>query len=115
MQIRFDLDTRELYVRLCGEIDHHCAASLRTGIDTEIYAHQPQTLILDFSDVSFMDSSGIGLIMGRSRLLEETGGTLEIHNPTQQIRKVMRLSGADRLALIRNTVNGKEPEHEYAQ
>ena len=67
-----------------------------------------------------MDSSGIGLIMGRSRLMEEYGGTLEIHNPSQQIRKVLRISGADRLAVIRSRVAAppqerKEPEHAYNQ
>jgi anti-anti-sigma regulatory factor len=78
-----------------------------------------------------MDSSGIGLIMGRSRLMEEYGGTLEIHNPSQQIRKVLRVSGADRLAVIRSHVNEphiaekpaeplkteekEKQEHEFAQ
>ena len=57
-----------------------------------------------------MDSSGIGLIMGRSRLLEEYGGILEIHNPPPHIRKVLRISGADRLAVIRNTSRKERPK-----
>ena len=100
---------------LSGELDHHHVKEIREQIDFAVREQLPQTLILDFLHVTFMDSSGIGLIIGRSRLLEETGGRLEIHNPSQQIRKVLRLSGADRLAVIRCTVCGKEPEHEYAQ
>ena len=120
MQIQYDTETACLLVGLDGEIDHHSSNAMRAEVDAAIYAHLPQTLIFDFSRVSFMDSSGIGLIMGRSRLMEEYGGTLEIHNPSQQIRKVLRISGADRLAVIRNHVhaaaaNGKEPEHEYAE
>ena len=108
-------EPRKLTAMLSGELDHHHAKEIREAIDFAVREQLPKTLILDFGHVTFMDSSGTGLIMGRSRLLEETGGTLEIHNPPQQIRKVLRLSGADRLAVIRDTVNGKEPEHEYAQ
>ena len=101
MQIRFDMDSAALYVRLCGEIDHHCAASLREGIDTAIYAHQPRTLVLDFSDVSFMDSSGIGLIMGRYRILHPLGGEIILQSPAPHICRVLRLAGMERLAVIR--------------
>ncbi|MBQ8921538.1 MAG: STAS domain-containing protein [Oscillospiraceae bacterium] len=108
-------EPKKLTAMLSGELDHHHAKEIREAIDFAVREQLPQTLVLDFRHVTFMDSSGIGLIMGRSRLLEETGGALEIHNPSQQISKVLRLSGADRLAVIRETVNGKEPEHEYAQ
>ena len=89
-------EPRKLTAMLSGELDHHHAKEIREAIDFAVREQLPKTLILDFGHVTFMDSSGIGLIMGRSRLLEETGGTLEIHNPPQQIRKVLRLSGADR-------------------
>ena len=108
-------EPKKLTALLSGELDHHHAKEIREAIDFAVREQLPQILVLDFRQVTFMDSSGIGLIIGRSRLLEETGGTLEIHNPSQQISKVLRLSGADRLAVIRETVNGKEPEHEYAQ
>jgi len=108
-------EPKKLTAMLSGELDHHHAKEIREAIDFAVREQLPQILVLDFRQVTFMDSSGIGLIIGRSRLLEETGGSLEIHNPSQQISKVLRLSGADRLAVIRETVNGKEPEHEYAQ
>ena len=118
MQIQYNTENACLTVRLDGEIDHHSSNALRAEVDAAIYAHLPQELVFDFRNVSFMDSSGIGLIMGRAKLTEEYGGTLEIHNPSQQIRKVLRISGADRLAVIRSRVTappqeGKEPEHAY--
>lgn len=126
-------EPQKLTVFLGGEIDHHHAKELRDAIDFAVREQYPPVVVLDFRSVTFMDSSGIGLIMGRSRLMEEYGGTLEIHNPSQQIRKVLRISGADRLAVIRSHVRpepvqqsaapsepqpeqkGAEPEHEYAQ
>ena len=54
-------------------------------------------MILDFGDVSFMDSSGIGLIMGRCRIMNEIGGVVKIKDASEQIRKIFRLSGIDRI------------------
>lgn len=118
-------EPQKLTVFLSGDLDHHHAKELREEIDFAVRDQLPPVVVLDFGGVAFMDSSGIGLIMGRSRVLEEYGGTLEIHNPPAHIRKVLRISGADKLAAIRycaaNTPPvpaeepGKEQEHEYAQ
>ncbi len=74
-------EPQKLTAFLSGELDHHHAKEIREAIDFAVREQYPPVLILDFKQVSFMDSSGIGLIMGRSRLLEEYGGVLEIHNP----------------------------------
>ena len=95
-------EENQLVAMLSGEIDHHRAREIRETIDFAVREQLPPIVILDVRNVTFMDSSGIGLIMGRAHLLEETGGTLEVHHPSAQIRKVMRLSGADRFAVIRN-------------
>ena len=118
-------DPRRLTVFLSGDLDHHNTKALREEIDFAVRDQLPPVVVLDFSGVTFMDSSGIGLIMGRSRVTEEYGGKLEIHNPPPHIRKVLRISGADKLAVIRNykaeapaqaaEEPGKEQEHEYAQ
>ena len=60
-----------------------------------------KTVILDFSDVTFMDSSGIGLVMGRYKLLNELGGKLEVTGLSNNSYKVMRLAGLDRIANIK--------------
>ncbi len=88
----------ELRIALSGEIDHHTAAQLRAGIDEEVNRWMPARLVLDFDGVTFMDSSGIGLVMGRYRLVKPYGGTVEIVNVPAPLRKVMRVAGLDRLA-----------------
>ena len=80
---------------------HHNAKELRAELDRFIVTAQPQELAIDFGGITFMDSSGIGLIMGRSKLLKECGGRLEVINPQPYIRRVMKLSGIDRLVKIR--------------
>ena len=83
--------------RITGEIDHHSARWLRTDIDTAINDSSPEKLLLDFSGVSFMDSSGVGLVMGRFKNMKERGGKVELVNMPEYIGKVMRLAGMDRL------------------
>ena len=85
---------------LCGEIDHHSAASIRAAIDNAAELNMPSLLVLDFTRVSFMDSSGIGLVMGRYRNLVRRGAKLHITGTSPQIYKVMRLSGIEKLSTI---------------
>ncbi len=92
---------------LIGEIDHHTAADVRKKIDDVINYKKPMHLILDFKNVTFMDSSGIGLVMGRYRLLQSLsiGTSLEIKNVTPQSKKIMELAGLGRVAVIREVQN----------
>lgn len=85
---------------LCGEIDHHSAAFIRAAIDNAAELNMPSLLVLDFTRVSFMDSSGIGLVMGRYRNLSRCGAKLHITGASPQIYKVMKLSGIEKLATI---------------
>lgn len=77
---------------LSGEIDHHAAQALRREIDAQVDAHLPEQLALDFSGVTFMDSSGVGLILGRGRYIASLGGSLTVQNPPAQIRKMLDLA-----------------------
>lgn len=81
-----------------GDIDHHNAKDIREQIDRSVESTKPNQLVLDFKEVSFMDSSGIGLVMGRYKLMQEIGGTVRISNTSAHIKKVMKLAGLDRLA-----------------
>ena len=85
---------------LSGEIDHHSAAAMRAEIDNAAELNLPALLVLDFTRVSFMDSSGIGLVMGRYRNLSRRGAKLHITGTSPQIYKVMKLSGIEKLATI---------------
>lgn len=100
MSVKIINEDNKVIALLSGEIDHHNAKSLRQDIDFSLRENQPEELIMDFSEVGFMDSSGIGLVMGRYKLMQEIGGNLVVRNPPPHIKKVMRLSGIDRLASI---------------
>lgn len=94
------IQIREETVQAClsWEIDHHSAAQMREKIDESVIQSGAKTLVLDFSLVTFMDSSGIGLVMGRFRLMQENGGELVLQNLPAPLRKVMKLAGLDKLA-----------------
>ena len=104
MSVKIEFQNETLNCRLCGEIDHHTTLPIRLDIDDRIENCRPKTLILDFSDVTFMDSSGIGLVMGRYKLLNEFGGELEVTGLSNNSYKVMRLAGLDRIANIKKGV-----------
>ncbi len=98
--VRIEQDGTSLSAYIYGEIDHHTARTIREAIDSKVELKLPKTLILDFADVSFMDSSGIGLVMGRFKLMSSIGGEVKIANTTASIGRVMRLAGLERLAKI---------------
>ncbi len=86
-----------LTAHISGEIDQHTAGWLRMDIDTALNDNRPQHLILDFSAVTFMDSSGVGLVMGRYKNMKSMGGTVELTGMPPYIEKVMSLAKMDRL------------------
>ena len=85
---------------LCGEIDHHSAAEIRRELDAVIQQHAPTLLRLDFEQVSFIDSSAVGLVLGRFRLMQELGGRLQVVNLNERYYKVMQLAGVERLRAV---------------
>lgn len=100
MPIRIEADDEKITAFVSGEIDHHTAKAMREELDERIRNSSLKKLDIDFSEVSFMDSSGIGFVMGRYKLVKEFGGTVEIKNPPLQIKKVLRLSGLDKIVKL---------------
>lgn len=99
-----------LNVRIRGEIDHHTAVEIRNGIDAVLFAKRPRRLNLDMSSVSFMDSSGLGLIMGRLSVMKELGGDLVLCDPSAEIRNILTLAGMERIVKIEySAVTPPEP------
>ena len=96
-----------LCIWLSGELDHHAARDLRAQIDAAVERCKVKRLVLDFSEVGFMDSSGIGLIMGRYRLMTARGGQLTVAGAAERMKKVMRLAGLDKLGVL----EPDEPSH----
>ncbi|MCI1966749.1 MAG: STAS domain-containing protein [Oscillospiraceae bacterium] len=101
MGVRLILKDGVLTAVLSGEIDHHSAREIRGEIDETASRIKPKKLILDFSAVQFMDSSGIGLIMGRCKLMQMWGGQVEIVRLPSKIEKIVSLAGLDQLCTVR--------------
>ena len=108
MGVKIVTSQQKMTAYLDGEIDHHSASAIREEIDSAIMLNAPQVLKIDFEGVTFMDSSGVGLVMGRYRTLAMTGGTLIIYKLSDQNYKVMKLSGIEKIAIINKKENAYE-------
>ena len=93
MEVAAKCEGRELELFLQGELDHHGAKGLLQRLDREIETALPLRLTLDFSAVTFMDSSGIGLVIGRYKTMKECGGELCVRNMCRQTDAVFKVSG----------------------
>lgn len=93
MQLKTDVQDRNITLRLDGEIDHHAACWIIRRITQEIELSAPMQVILDFSGVKFMDSSGIAVAMNTNRLMKQLGGSVKIVNVSVQAEKVFRAAG----------------------
>ena len=90
-------DGDRVIVRLAGELDHYCAQSVRRDLDKMISDHTIRWLILDFTTLQFMDSSGIGVILGRYRQMRDRGGQVGVIHMTPHIQRIFHMSGLDRV------------------
>lgn len=102
MAVNTEMKETTLNASISGEIDHHNAKGIREEIDCAIEKNRPKELILDMSEVGFMDSSGIGLVMGRYKIMRENGGTVTVQSCIPSIKKVMRLAGLDKVVKIKD-------------
>ena len=93
-QVTLKQDGKTLTALLSGEIDHHWAAILREKIDERAAAAAPAILILD-SAVTFMDSSGIGLILGRHKLVSAMGGVVVVQKAPKDIKRMLSIAGIE--------------------
>ena len=105
MDSKFDENDNVLYLQITEEIDHHKAEKIRRLMDNEITRFMPRKIVFDFSKVSFMDSAGIGLLIGRYKLIKLLGGTAEIINTNKSIAKVLEMSGILKIIPIQNKEN----------
>ena len=87
------ISDKTLTVYLQGEIDHHTASAIRNKTDSQILRHSPEELILDFSGVSFMDSSGVGLVIGRYKLALSCKCRTVVTGLKERDKRILMLSG----------------------
>ena len=93
MKVRTERLGSTLVVKLDGELDQSCAADLREKIDREISLHGINNLVMDFDKVGFMDSSGIGMLIGRYKLIKARGGKMLVIRVSKQVNRIIELSG----------------------
>ena len=104
----FTQEGDELTAFIKGEIDHYSAVWIRAEIDEKIAQVRPRVTILVLDGIDFMDSSGIGLIMGRYARMQRLGGILKLRDPSERVERICRLAGLERIVTIEK--GGKENE-----
>ncbi len=105
MQFTSFLENGRLTVALTGEIDHHCAKAYIQAISGKIEAYTPEVCVLDFADVSFVDSSGIAVVINALRCMTQIEGKLVLSGICQQPMKVFRASGIDKIVEIKEAAS----------
>lgn len=101
MAIKISSTPVRVTVSVSGEIDHHNAAALRLEADEAIQSKLAPNVRLDFGEVTFMDSSGIGFVLGRYRIVESYGGNLEVVNLSGRLYSMMKLAGLEKLVTLK--------------
>lgn len=101
LETEYQKENKILILKIKEELDHHATEKIRRKADFEIEKYIPNKVILDFNGVSFMDSAGIGLILGRYKNISILGGKLEIINVTESINKILVMSGISKLINIK--------------
>lgn len=97
MEISVIIRCQTLVVSLSGELDHHSAKELKNMIEELIKNRSVKNLIFDFSNLSFMDSSGIGVVLGRYKLISSIGGKTAIVSCNRTIDRLLMMSGINKL------------------
>lgn len=101
MAIKITSTPVRLTIALSGEIDHHNAAVLRLDADEAMQTSLAPNIRLDFGEVTFMDSSGIGFVLGRYRIAESFGANVEVVNLSSRLYMMMKLAGLEKLVTLK--------------
>ncbi|NLP45434.1 MAG: anti-sigma F factor antagonist [Epulopiscium sp.] len=97
LNVECSMNNRSMIIKIQGEIDHHTSEMIREKIDKAYERYNAKNMIFDFSDILFMDSSGIGVIMGRYRNSSQKGGHVAVVHLQPQIERVFQLSGLHKI------------------
>ena len=99
---------REMIVFLPRELDHHSAASVRAEIDSALFSKEPKALVFDLSGVEFMDSSGLGLVLGRYARASVLGIPIIIRNPTPRQERLFIMAQMHKMVKIEKEAKNDE-------
>lgn len=106
MKVTYNERDKLLLLQITEEIDHHCAEKIRTRADFEIQKYIPRKLVIDFEKVNFMDSAGIGMILGRYKMINMFGGTMNMVNVSPSVKKVFEMAGITKIIPIIEEMGG---------
>lgn len=108
MEIMMSRNGETLIIELGGEMDHHSASNIRSRVDAMLDSGEFRELVLNFSNVSFMDSSGLGVVLGRYKKITSLGGKMRIENVPKQIDRILRMAGV--YTLVNRADGGRKYE-----
>lgn len=91
--VEFVMNKNQLKIYISGEIDHHSAFGIKDSIDAQLLNLSPAIAIMNFEKVTFMDSSGIGLILARYKFAQNCGTSLYVEGVNRQTQKILSLAG----------------------
>lgn len=100
MEINLISEKRTIVAKIDTDLDHHSAVQIRRAVDSKIKSSNAVNVIFDFSQVDFMDSSGIGMLMGRYKITNILGGKIIIYGMKKQVRRIVDMSGIDKIIAI---------------
>jgi stage II sporulation protein AA (anti-sigma F factor antagonist) len=105
LKVKFLNKGNTLIASIIGEMDHHTADYIRDKIDGEMIKSSTKNIVFDFSKVGFMDSSGIGVVMGRYKNISKLNGKTSIIKANDQIRRIFEMSGVVKLVPIYDNID----------
>ena len=105
MEASLKIIGQTLVVSPVGDLDHHCASGLREKIDKEAMRENIRNIVFDFSKVEFMDSSGIGLIIGRYKMADANGGAVAVCYMKDSLKRIFDISGLKKIIQVYKSVD----------
>lgn len=107
MSLMIDLETKGhvLLIRLEGELDHHTAEELRSKVTTVLEKQKSKHIILNLEGLSFMDSSGLGVILGRYKQLQSIGGEMVVCSISPSVKRLFDMSGLFKIIRLMDNEN----------
>lgn len=105
METEYEIINQCLIVHLSGELDQHLVDQLRVQMDQSISTQNIKHLIFDFANITFMDSSGIGMVIGRYKQINRMGGQVFIVAATANLQRILNISGLLKIINQRDTID----------
>jgi len=105
LKLKLTYKGNTLIASVIGELDHHSSEHIRQKVDSEMIKSTTRNIVFDFSEVTFMDSSGIGVVMGRYRNIKNLNGKLAVANINQQIKRIFDMSGLHKIIPVYDSID----------